>query len=133
MVDAQIQKRVEELRSEKIERTGMQRWMKPGSVWEHLPEKEKKDGKGTPSRSEHLAAEFPLDFSGHDWTHVDQEKLLKAEEENKRYRNQFLALNERVQQLTSIKDENTAKIKMLEKQLEDRDKRIKILEGRRGR
>lgn len=63
----------------------------------------------------------------------DQEKLLKAEEENKRYRNQFLALSERVQQLTVLKEENGARIKVLEQMVEDREKRIHILEGNRGR
>ena len=63
----------------------------------------------------------------------DQEKLLKAEEENKRYRNQFLALSERVQQLTVLKEENGARVKVLEQMVEDREKRIRILEGNRGR
>ena len=50
--------------------------MKPGSVWEYLPEKRKEGWEGTPSTSEKLAGEV-LKFAGHDWGHVDERKLFE--------------------------------------------------------
>ena len=68
------------------------------------------------------------DFEG-EWRRVSRE--LTAEQEARRRLEECADLRER--DVQSSLGERDAKIKMLEKQLEDRAKRIKILEGRRGR